>query len=834
MLTPVGVTTSNYINALKADSPVHVKMTFTAQGVVLTDQDVDISSGLTMNDILNGDIDLTFGRAVMKQLTIGIINSNRVSGLIWTDEFDLELGVDIGVNTYYVKIGTFIGEKPNNINNVQIINFTAYDYMQKFDGLADDYWEGITFPATVESIYHGLCDYVGVGYVSGDELPYIMNRTFTTAPAQLQGYTCRDLLAWLAEACGCYAKINADGNCKMVWYTDHSSSLAFALDDEFHIETADLNTGLTWDEFDQYYWDDADKLQWNDVCSYEEAYAIDCIQVKQLGADIDVCYPMEPDGNVYMIVENPFLSVESADDIQYYIKPLFDRLVAHGGHLPMEVQCVGNYLVETGDIISVDVDGVNTLYSPVYTRTFKWKGSCTDTYETTGNVERQKVSSENRAKLVSRNNIRFVAKDLYYNIQSGIDIEPEGITIDGNKFIKMKSGSEIDIESGGDLNIKTGGKVSMQNGNFNIDQNGNVSFNGSAEISSGKSLAIKSGGALSVDSGNFSIDSSGNVNFKGSAEILSNKNLKIKSGGTLDVESGGKIDVLSGGNLDVESGSNMTVKSGGNLKVNSGGNIDINGTGNLKLTGATVEIKSGSTFDVDATNFKISSQNKYFESADWRLNNNGLLGGLYTGSTRDGSIAIGNPERFTDSDASSTDVLGVTGGFAGSGNNKVGYYYFRIRYIDSSAEQLNIKVGKGVVISTYTKDKNGNYTYNGGTLGEQSGKWDVWGKTIRYETLTQTSSKDIKHDIKPIKSVGNKLDSLAPVSFVYDSDKNETIHFGLIYEDAINVIPEICTNNEADKAINYVELIPMLIKEIQDLRSRVKTLEDKLNERGDT
>ena len=38
-------------------------------------------------------------------------------------------------------------------------------------------------------------------------------------------------------------------------------------------------------------------------------------------------------------------------------------------------------------------------------------------------------------------------------------------------------------------------------------------------------------------------------------------------------------------------------------------------------------------------------------------------------------------------------------------------------------------------------------------------------------------------------------------------------------------MPEICTGDESNKAISYTELIPMLLKEIQDLRARVKTLE---------
>ena len=90
------------------------------------------------------------------------------------------------------------------------------------------------------------------------------------------------------------------------------------------------------------------------------------------------------------------------------------------------------------------------------------------------------------------------------------------------------------------------------------------------------------------------------------------------------------------------------------------------------------------------------------------------------------------------------------------------------------------------------------------------------------------SSKDIKHNIKALPSVGDNLDKLNPVTFVYNNDPEEKTRHGLIYEDTVDVMPEICANNEGQKSINYIELIPMLLKEIQDLRKRVKELESRL------
>ena len=51
------------------------------------------------------------------------------------------------------------------------------------------------------------------------------------------------------------------------------------------------------------------------------------------------------------------------------------------------------------------------------------------------------------------------------------------------------------------------------------------------------------------------------------------------------------------------------------------------------------------------------------------------------------------------------------------------------------------------------------------------------------------------------------------------------MHSGLIYKDTISVFPEICREENGIKSIAYIELIPYLLKEVQELRIRVKQLE---------
>ena len=87
------------------------------------------------------------------------------------------------------------------------------------------------------------------------------------------------------------------------------------------------------------------------------------------------------------------------------------------------------------------------------------------------------------------------------------------------------------------------------------------------------------------------------------------------------------------------------------------------------------------------------------------------------------------------------------------------------------------------------------------------------------------SSRDYKHDIRPLEWSGDKLDELEPVRFQYNGDEKERI--GLIYEDTVDIVPEICSEHDGAKAIDYGGLVPMLLKEIQSLRRRVAALENK-------
>lgn len=106
------------------------------------------------------------------------------------------------------------------------------------------------------------------------------------------------------------------------------------------------------------------------------------------------------------------------------------------------------------------------------------------------------------------------------------------------------------------------------------------------------------------------------------------------------------------------------------------------------------------------------------------------------------------------------------------------------------------------------------------------------GTTFYQVQINTGSSRTIKHDIMPLPDMGDKIDLLQPVSFIYNDLPEEGTRYGLIHEDTVEIMPDICKfdeNQNGGRTVNYIDLIPVLIKEIQSLRKRLKSLEDKNN-----
>lgn len=711
MLTPQDITIADYITAEKSGASTHVRITFLTQNVVLTDEDI-VSTGIEINDYLNGETDLKFGVAVTKNVSIPIINSSKLNGLIWSGHFLLEFGVEISGVTKWVTIGRFIGTRPEKILNVDTIDFTANDLMQNFDVSADGWLDSLTYPKTVEQLFDSLCTYVGVGYShAGDCLANIKTRSYASAPITDRGLTCKDILSWIAEACGCYARMSPTGFCKLVWFSDQTSTYTLSGDEEFAVSMFDDIPGKTHQEMSAYKHNQLHNFTHMDLMGTKAMFRVCSLNVKQTADDTGIYYPEESSGNTYYIIDNPFLLTADQTEVNDYIKPIYDRLSAFGGYIPTTVNAVGCALLEAGDIITITYNN-QTYVMPIFVKSSVWNGALTDTIECTGQLNRKALSADVSQKLYEggryhkwKNTVDELYSELYDPTTGNISIISQQIN-----SISLTLADKYDIISG-----------------ITIDTNG-------IDIVGNKYVQIRSGGRFDVDSENLKIDST-----PGTFNIIRDRG------------SGKKTYFSFGLNIG------MVQPSLGEAWINE------------------------DLIALDISNVMTYPLQFYFKD---RLSESGKI---HTAEMLFGTWY----------DYDSGEIIGG------------------LKCTHAKFDESNPNIGSG------------HFVIQCGILDCHYVKSDtsITTNTVYYYNLVQTSSRDIKHDIQDLPSMGDKLDSLKPVTFVYDNDTEEKTRMGLIYEDTIEVIPEICTNDENNKAINYVELIPALLKEIQDLRKRVAQLE---------
>jgi len=388
-----GVTRSEYWNAIKAGNRTHVRMTFVDQEyndepIVFDDSNVDINEGLILTEILIGDDEFKLGRTISTQIQTCIMNIDdlinyyfKLRNAEWSGEFTLELGVEINNETKWVKVGIFTFEPPKNVYT-GYVKVTANDRMRYFDVPADNFLANLTYPITLQGIYDALCEHVCVPNVSGNELPNVMSRQFLSAPADMSGHTCRDILSWIAEACGCFAKIDNKGRCKLFWIDPHVYWLILS-DNEVYDWEFNYTGGSNWDTKSNYTWNDLDKMTWDSLCGYKEKKRIDRIVLTNDDKQINYRFPYG--NNIYLIDENPFLRIYSQDDVEQYIVPLYNRLFNLGGLIAYSVDCIGNWCSEAGDFIQVTLHSPSyrSVVVPVFSRTMRWNGAIEDEYEAT-------------------------------------------------------------------------------------------------------------------------------------------------------------------------------------------------------------------------------------------------------------------------------------------------------------------------------------------------------------------------------------------------------------------------------------------------------------------
>lgn len=280
----------------------------------------------------------------------------RGRGFWYADDVCWEFG-DAAIDQYeYVPLGVFDPDTPSR-RRTQVVSVTANDRMARFDADAADWWNGLGWPMTVQELLGKLCLRLGVPLATTGTF-LNSGRVIPSAPLQASSLTYRDVLKWIAEIAGSYARMTRNGALELAWF-----------------QTADVN--LTAGQ----YFPDTEKAE----------YTVPRITgVQVLNAENDVGVLAGSKGNVYQIMDNPLLYGRESE-VRALAENIRQRLAAFPAYAPMTVRALGNWAVQAGDILQVDGAAL-----PVFSVTIRYGGGVKCTYQGTGGTARSQPSTERR------------------------------------------------------------------------------------------------------------------------------------------------------------------------------------------------------------------------------------------------------------------------------------------------------------------------------------------------------------------------------------------------------------------------------------------------------
>lgn len=242
----------------------------------------------------NDSDDLMVGNAVSAYVDVTAFTDKSLAGR----EFLLESGVKLSDGTYeYAPIGYFTVQTPNG--DYDEVSFTAYDRMIKFEKV---YSSGLTYPTDSAKALNEICTMCGVTLATPITNP-------VTITENLKGYTCREVLGYIAGIHGFFACIDRFGELNLRWYSDAPV-------------VKELRTVWAFEKS-------------------QEQYEVEKVEVAK---DIETSYT-SGDGVTTLYHSNPYATQEITDK-------LFKKL---GGYkyMPAEIEMLDDIRLDPWDVVSV-------------------------------------------------------------------------------------------------------------------------------------------------------------------------------------------------------------------------------------------------------------------------------------------------------------------------------------------------------------------------------------------------------------------------------------------------------------------------------------------------
>lgn len=177
-----------------------------------------------------------------QELQLGTTNMAYIEAEVESDllltnrQVRLECGVTLSDGSEeYIPMGVFTIQKPQG--DIDFVKFKAHDNMQKFEKV---YSSTLDYPTTSDLVLDEICNMCGVMLSTPIENPIEITE-------KLQGYTCREVLGFIAGIHGKFACIDRLGTLNLRWYSeipiDKQIGLIWAFnksDDDFTVDKIEI------------------------------------------------------------------------------------------------------------------------------------------------------------------------------------------------------------------------------------------------------------------------------------------------------------------------------------------------------------------------------------------------------------------------------------------------------------------------------------------------------------------------------------------------------------------------------------------------------------------